>query len=77
VIFSFDIRRINGKLYWVLLDFCYEIKNIEQNLKNFEKTLSKISREELDLYISYTCATKDLKNVKFKILREVKINNQK
>ncbi|MEM4702866.1 MAG: hypothetical protein QXP53_00005, partial [Candidatus Pacearchaeota archaeon] len=74
VIFPFDIRRINGKLCWVLLDFCFRPENIEQNLKEFEKTLSQIDHEELNLYMDYTCATKDLKNVKFKILREVKTN---
>lgn len=71
--FPVDIRRINNKLYWVILNFCEMPKNIERDLKKFENALLKIPRCELDLYVDYSSEAKELKKLKYHIIREVNV----
>lgn len=70
--FPLDVKKINKKLCWILWEFCYTPKNIEQNLASFEKIITKITKNELYTYIAYTKNSSDFQNLKFKILRKVK-----
>jgi len=73
--FPFDIKKIDDKLYWGLVDFCNTPVDIEKKLVELEKILYKLSQEEIELYINYTKSIDDFKNNNFKILREVKMNH--
>ncbi|MEM2121635.1 MAG: YkgJ family cysteine cluster protein [Candidatus Woesearchaeota archaeon] len=77
-IFPFDIKKINGKFFWILWDFCYGPKNFDSKeinklLLNFDKYLYKIDEKELELYSDYTNESKFFKNLKFKIIRELNL----